>query len=98
MFRDLKLQPRSSWEAHFGGKTEPSLGLECFDAPEVESITHAQVDGIATSATHPNSAHHQIEQAANSPEPVSAVPTSLATDPLDRCEGDIGRGVDIDYP
>ena len=60
----LKLEPGLARNLHLGPQAEQSVRLHGLDAPEIQRFTHAQLVGIAATATKTHATHQTIGDAA----------------------------------
>src|SRR6266508_318842 len=81
---DLELQPDAPRSLHLGSEPQEPILFEGLDPPEVERVSHRQLNGIPTPAAKTDAADELVQEAAQPPEPVSVVPAGLAADSLDR--------------
>ena len=81
-----ELQPCAPGNFHLGKQSQPPPGLVRFHTPEIQRASREGSLGIGPAAPHPHAAHHQIDQAANSPQHVAEIPAGPASDPANRRE------------
>src|ERR1700722_13714362 len=92
---DLELQPQAPGDLHLGGEQEPTAVVDALDAPEVDGVADVEIVRIPASAPHSLATAQPVDQAAQVPEPVHAVPPGPATDALDRGEHVTRAGGDV---
>src|ERR1700684_2810297 len=63
------------------------VALDFFDPPEINGVTWEEMIRHASPTPHARPAKQQIQQSANSPEPISVVPACLTPQPFDWTKG-----------
>jgi len=98
---DRPLQPRVTGQAHLGARTEETVALDRFDAPEVENVADAQVGRVAPTAPHARAPGEQVDPTAERPQPRADEPAlftaegaHLPIDPSRRRRGSHSLPVD----
>ena len=66
--RDPPFEPRFTGQLHLRAQAEQPVGLERFDAPEVERVTHPQLVRVAAAAPHPDATDGAVEGAPQAPQ------------------------------
>ena len=93
---DLKFEPGTSGQLHFGVQPQTPWRFVKLHAPEVERIADAQLLGITAASSHADAAHEQVQETAQRPQPVTVVPAGATANAANRRERLLRRNVDRD--